>query len=86
MSATESDQHITCREVVELVTDYLEGALDAEQASLFEQHLNFCDGCVTYVDQLRLTIDAVGEVAEEDVPPAARDRLMQAFRDWKGGT
>ena len=47
---TESDQHITCREVVELVTDYLERALDAGETSLFEQHLNFCDGCVTYVD------------------------------------
>ena len=84
MSVTESDQHITCSEVVELVTDYLEGALDADQTSLFEQHLNFCDGCVTYVDQLRVTIEAVGHVEEEDVPPAARDRLMQAFRDWKG--
>ena len=84
MSVTESDQHITCHEVVELVTDYLEGALDAGQTSLFEQHLNFCDGCVTYVDQLRLTIEAVGHVEEGDVPPATRDRLMQAFRDWKG--
>jgi anti-sigma factor RsiW len=84
MSVTESDQHITCREVVELVTDYLEGALDTDRTSLFEQHLNFCDGCVTYVDQLRLTIEAVGHVEEEDVPPPTRDRLMQAFRDWKG--
>jgi len=79
----ESDQHITCQEVVELVTDYLERALDAGETSLFEQHLNFCDGCVTYVDQLRVTIDVVGRVEEEDVPPETRERLLTAFRDWK---
>jgi anti-sigma factor RsiW len=83
MSVTESEQHITCHEVVELVTGYLEGALDAEETSLFEQHLNFCDGCVTYVEQLRLTIEAVGHVEEQDVPPITRDRLMEAFRGWK---
>ena len=80
---TESDQHITCREVVELVTDYLEGALNADETSLFEQHLNFCDGCLTYVDQLRVTIDAVGRIDEQDVPPEARERLLTAFRDWR---
>jgi len=80
---TESDQHITCREVVELVTDYLERALDAEDTALFEQHLNFCDGCVTYVDQMRLTIEAVGRIEEEDVPPETRELLLTAFRDWK---
>jgi len=80
---TESDQHITCREVVELVTDYLEGALNADETSLFEQHLNFCDGCVTYLDQLRLTTETVGHIAEDDVPPEARERLLTAFRDWR---
>ena len=79
----ESDQHITCQEVVELVTDYLERALDAGETSLFEQHLNFCDGCITYVDQLRMTIDVVGRVEEQDVPPETRERLLTAFRDWK---
>jgi anti-sigma factor RsiW len=80
----ESHDHITCQEVVELVTDYLDGELSAESASLFEQHLNFCDGCVWYVDQIRNTVDAVGEVREEDISPEAKDRLMTAFRDWKG--
>jgi len=79
----ESDQHITCQEVVELVTDYLERALDAGETSLFEQHLNFCDGCVTYVDQLRMTIAVVGRVEVEDVPPETRERLLTAFRDWQ---
>jgi predicted anti-sigma-YlaC factor YlaD len=80
---TESDQHITCQEVVELVTDYLERALDGGETALFEQHLNFCDGCITYVDQLRMTIDVVGRVEEDDVPPETRERLLTAFRDWK---
>jgi anti-sigma factor RsiW len=80
---TESTEHITCQEVVELVTDYLESALPAHETALFEQHLNFCDGCVWYVDQLRTTIEAVGRIGEEDVPPETRERLLTAFRDWR---
>jgi len=80
----ESHDHLSCQEVVELVTDYLDGALSAEEASLFEQHLNFCDGCIWYVDQIRTTVDAVGEVHEDDIAPEAKDRLMTAFRHWKG--
>jgi anti-sigma factor RsiW len=79
----DSAEHISCQEVVELVTDYVEGALDAEEASLFEQHLNFCEGCVWYVGQMRTTIATVGRIDEEEVPPQARDRLMAAFREWK---
>jgi anti-sigma factor RsiW len=79
----EHAEHISCQEVVDLVTDYLEGALAAGETSLFEQHLNFCDGCVWYVDQLRVTVDAVGAIQEEDLPPETRERLMAAFRDWK---
>ena len=78
-----SDDHVTCQDVVELVTAYLDGALAADQTTLFEQHLNFCDGCVTYVDQIRVTVATVGRASEEDVPPEARDRLMAAFRDWR---
>ena len=74
-------EHITCQEVVELVTDYVEGALPPEQAALFEQHLNFCDGCDWYVDQLRTTIAAVGRIEPEEVPPEMRTRLLAAFRD-----
>jgi predicted anti-sigma-YlaC factor YlaD len=78
-------EHITCQEVVELVNDYLEGELHPDEMALFEQHLNFCDGCVLYVDQLRITVATLGTVAEEDVPPEAREQLMSAFRDWKRG-
>jgi anti-sigma factor RsiW len=76
-------EHITCQEVVELVTDYIERELPPEEASLFEQHLNFCDGCVVYVEQMRATNATVGRVREEDVPAETKDRLMTAFREWK---
>jgi predicted anti-sigma-YlaC factor YlaD len=79
----ESSDHITCQEVVELVNDYIEGALPPDQVVLFEQHLNFCQGCESYVDQMRTTVAAVGQLREEDLPPETRDRLMGAFRDWK---
>ena len=76
-------EHLSCQEVVELVTGYLEGGLDAETVSLFEEHLNFCDGCEAYLDQMRATIAVVGRL-EEDVPPGARAHLLAAFRNWRG--
>lgn len=78
-----SPLHISCQELVELVSDYVDRALPAEDAALFEQHLNFCDGCVWYVDQVRRTIDTVGELRAEDVPEATKAKLMTAFRDWR---
>ena len=69
---TESSEHVTCQEVVELVTDYLEGELDPGEAALFEQHLNFCEGCVWYVHQLRTTVSTLGKIEEEDVPADTR--------------
>jgi anti-sigma factor RsiW len=77
----ESADHITCRELVELVTDYLEGALPADRVELLEQHVSFCQGCATYVDQMRIAIDAVGRIGEGQVPPAMRERLLAAFRE-----
>ena len=82
---TESAEHISCQEVVELVTGYLEGALPADEAALFEQHLNFCEGCVWYVDQIRTAVATVGQIREEDVPAETRERLVAAFRDWRRG-
>jgi anti-sigma factor RsiW len=77
----DSRVHVTCQEVVELITDYLEGALSPERAELFEQHVNFCDGCEWYLDQMRATIAAVGRIDEADMPDELRDRLLTAFRD-----
>jgi anti-sigma factor RsiW len=79
----ESAEHITCQEVVELVTDYLESALPADEAALFEQHLNFCEGCIWYLDQIRKTVFLVGRIREEEVPEVTREQLLTAFRDWK---
>ena len=80
----ESADHLSCQEVVELVAGYLDGALSAEEAALFEQHINFCEGCVWYVEQIKTTVETLGEVREEDIPSEAKDRLMSAFRDWRG--
>ena len=76
-------RRLCCREVVELVTDYLERALPADETSLFEQHIDFCDGCKAYVEQMRTTVATVGRVTEEYVPPKTRERLLTAFREWK---
>ena len=78
-------EHVSCQEIVELVTDYLEHALPADEAALFEQHINYCDGCERYLDQMRMTVAAVGRIEEEDAPPETRERLLTAFRDWKRG-
>jgi anti-sigma factor RsiW len=74
---------MTCRELVELVTDYLEGALDPAEHARFETHLGVCTGCQAYLDQIRATVDATGRLREEDLSPAARDTLLGAFRDWR---
>jgi anti-sigma factor RsiW len=76
-------EHVTCQEVVELVSDYLDRALPPEEASLFEQHVNFCDGCDWYLEQMRETIGTVGRITEEDVPEGTREKLLAAFREWK---
>ena len=70
--------------VVELVTDYFEGALSLETTELFEQHVNFCEGCDWYVDEMRTTVATVGRMRRKHVPDEMRDRLLTAFRDWKG--
>jgi anti-sigma factor RsiW len=75
----------TCRELVELVTDYLEGKLARDDRTRFEMHLCYCDGCHTYLDQIRAVKQAAGRVAESAIDPGARDALLAAFRDWKRG-
>ena len=79
---TEPRDHISCAELVELVTEYLEGGLTSEQRSVFEEHLILCDGCVLYVDQLERTIALTGRLREEDVPTDAKERLLAVFAEW----
>ena len=76
--------HISCRELVELVTAYLEGALSREDQLRFEHHIAECDSCATYLDQMRRTIELTGTLRVDDVSPAAEQALLHAFRDWRG--
>lgn len=76
---------LVCREVVELVTSYLEGALPPAERSRFEAHLAVCPHCTRYLEQMRQTIAASGHISEEDLRPEAKDALLNAFRDWKSG-
>jgi anti-sigma factor RsiW len=75
---------LTCKELVEVITDYLEGRLPPERWLLVEEHVAFCDGCQTYLEQLRATIRLTGTLGEDDLEPEARTRLLGVFRDWKG--
>jgi Putative zinc-finger len=77
---------LTCRELVELVTDYLEDRLDGSERARFEMHLIYCAPCDEYLGQLRRTLAVLPRLAEEDLEPAMRDDLLRAFRDWKRGT
>ena len=74
---------LKCKEVVELVNDYLEGSLSFDQRTDFELHLAFCEGCRQYLRQLRQLGRAAERLREEDVPEKTRDELLAAFRAWK---
>ena len=71
---------ISCQEVVEVVTDYLEGRMSPADVAVFEAHLDLCDGCKWYVEQMRITIATVGRIDEADVPDELRATLTEAFR------
>jgi predicted anti-sigma-YlaC factor YlaD len=79
------DTLLTCKEVVEIVTDYLEGTMSPELRKLFEDHLSACEGCSAYLVQMRETIRLTGMLTEDAVPPEQRDRLVSAFRGWRRG-
>jgi predicted anti-sigma-YlaC factor YlaD len=72
---------ISCQEVVEVVTDYLEGKLSDDEVAVVEAHLELCDGCRRYLDQMRITIATVGRIEDTDVPPHLRATLLAAFRE-----
>jgi predicted anti-sigma-YlaC factor YlaD len=72
---------MTCKELVELVTDYLEGRLPDATVEQLQAHLALCDGCTTYIEQMRFTLTALGRIPEETVTPAAREELIAIFRE-----
>ena len=77
-----SDFLIACRELVELVTDYLEDRLPPDQRLRFEEHIAMCPGCTTYLDQMRLTIFITGALRAEDLEPRSRDAMLAVFREF----
>jgi len=79
------DREMSCREVVELVNDYLEDGMPLVERIRFERHLDDCPHCVVYLEQMRATVAAVGRLDEEGLDAPARDALVLAFRDWARG-
>ena len=75
--------YLTCEELVELVTDYLETALSPIDRMRFEEHLMTCPSCQAHLDQMKMTIDTVGRLSAEELPPHAERDLLDAFREWK---
>lgn len=80
---TGRDPGISCQELVELVTEYLEGDLSARDRARFERHIAACPHCTAYLQQLRVTLEELGELSEDDLDAPVRDELLGAFRDWK---
>ena len=74
---------LTCRELVDLVTDYLESALPPRDRLDFERHLVWCSWCRDYLDQMRTTIELAGGPDDAEPPSPLREQLLDAFRDWK---
>ena len=85
LELTTSDNELTCREIVELVTDYLEQALLPQTRVQFEEHIAACEGCTNYVEQVRKTIDMLHRLAAEPVLPATKQELLEVFRNLKQG-
>ena len=80
------DGGLTCRELVELVSDYLEEALPAAERARFEAHIAGCEHCATYVLQMRETLALLGALPAEAISPQAEADLRLAFRGWKAGS
>jgi predicted anti-sigma-YlaC factor YlaD len=73
---------LTCQELVELVSDYLDGALDRETTDRFEQHVALCRGCETYLDQMKETVSLLGEIPLETLSEEMQATLLRTFRDF----
>jgi anti-sigma factor RsiW len=76
---------LVCQQVVELVTDYLEGALSRADRRRFDRHLRGCPNCTNYLEQMRITIAATGALRPEDLSPEAEQEFTELFRAWRDG-
>jgi anti-sigma factor RsiW len=77
---------LTCQEMVELVTDYIEGRLDDPTRARFEEHVAECGACTLYIEQMRQTIAVLGHIPAESISAAAEEELLAAFRNWRERT
>jgi anti-sigma factor (TIGR02949 family) len=76
-------EEMRCQELVEVITDYLEGTLDAEDRQRFEEHLAGCPGCRSYLDQMRATIRLTGALKSDPIPPDLREQLLGVLKSVK---
>jgi anti-sigma factor RsiW len=76
-------EQLSCQELVELVTDYLEGALGDEERGRFEGHIGRCAACTIYLEQIRQTIELTGHLRADQLSPEAEQALLEAFRGWR---
>ena len=76
---------LVCQRAVELVTDYLDGALSRRDRRRFESHLRACPNCRAYLEQIQMTIRLTGSVESEDLTPEAQDDLKELYRRWRSG-
>ena len=75
-----AERELTCQELVELITSYLDDALTAEERQRLEHHLTYCHGCRAYLEQMRATLRLVGRLSAEDIPDDLRQGLLASFR------
>jgi len=75
-------RRLSCQQMVELVTEYLDGVMEPRRRARFEAHLAGCDGCTNYVEQFRTTVSVVGRLEVDDVPEPVMAELVSAFRNW----
>lgn len=80
---TSHSEQLSCQELVELVTDYLEGALTERDRAQLEEHISGCDGCRHYIEQMRATVTLTNDVKPQGLTPEAEEALVTALRDWK---
>lgn len=76
---------LSCKEIAEAITDYLEGALPIGHRIRFHMHLGMCVGCRNYLKQMKYTIQTLGKLPSEPIPPEVKDELVRRFRNWKKG-
>jgi len=74
---------LTCQELTELITDYLEDAMPAAERARFDEHLSNCPYCRAYLQQMRMTIGTLGRLTPDSIPRPVQDELLRRFRTWR---